>query len=266
MAITTISKTFSNVASPIINAVQSVLPIVCGVPESALSGISDRYILELTADLGGNVLGFGTGKHEFTVHAYLQDKIVLTSQSNWEGIVQSMPGVGELIKGVDTVSQAALGRTAISTVSTQRKWTGSEPIGLIFKLKFEAVNDVYREVLLPCMGLQSLTLPRGGVMNTVGLIPPGPSPFTLTQSGKTEFETRGENITINIGNFISFRSVIVRNVRVTYENRMSDVGPIGAEVELTVETWRMLTREELQAAYKEQMSTTTTGTLGQGNK
>jgi len=259
MPINTISKTFSNVTSSIINAVQSVLPVVCGVPESVLSGVSDRYIMELTADLGGNILGFGTGKHEFTVHAYLQDKITLTARSEWAGITQSIPGADQAIKELDTVTQALFNRTAITTLSTQRKWGGSSPISLTLKLKFEAVNDVYQEVLLPCMGLQSLTLPRGGVANKIGLIPPGPNPYTLTQSGNTEFETRGEVITINIGNFISFRSVIVRSVRVTYENRMSEVGPIGATVDLEIETWRMLTREELQGAYKEKMSMSTTG-------
>lgn len=265
MSINTISKTFSNVATPIMNTIKSVLPIVCGVPESVLGSVSNRYILSLYADLGGNFVGYGAGKHEFTVHAYLQDKIVLHSASKWEGIMQSLPGeIVGMINKADTALQAAAGVTAIATVSKQRKWAGSEPIQMTFKLKFEAVNDVYKEVLEPCMGLQGLTLPRGGFAG-FGMIPPGPSPFTLRLNDGTDRDkilARGENITINIGDFIGFQSVIVDDVTVTYENRMSDAGPIGAFVDLKVSTWSMLTRAELQGAYKEKLSISSTESLG----
>lgn len=261
MPTTTISKTY-NVVSPIINAVKSFIPVVCGVPESALTGISDRYILEITADLGGNYLGFGPGQHEFVIHAYLQDKIVLHAASEWQGIMSAFPGGAEaegLIKMADTATQVATGFSAISTVSTQRKWTGSNPITLNLRLKFEAINDVETEVLTPCRVLQGLTLPREGMKNNViGLIPPGPSPFTLSQGEMA----RGEQITVNIGNFIGFSSVIVKNVKVTYENRMSYSGPIGAEVDLTIETWRMLTRTELNSAYLQKMQISGTNKIG----
>ena len=43
---------------------------------------------------------------------------------------------------------------------------------------------------------------------------------------------------------------------------MSSQGPIGAEVDIAIETWRMLTREELAAAYEENLSMTTTSNIG----
>jgi hypothetical protein len=261
MPTTIISKTY-NVVAPIINAVSSFLPVVCGVPESALTGISDRYILEITANLGGDVIGLGPGQSEFVIHAYLQDKVVLNASSSWQGIMDSFPGgaeAGALIKLADTATQVATGFSAISTVSTQRKWVGSDPITIQLRLKFEAVNNVENEVLTPCRVLQGLTLPRAGLKNNViGLIPPGPSPFTLDQ----KVIPRGEQITINIGNFIGFGSVIVKNVKVTYENRMSYSGPIGAEVDLTIETFRMLTRGELESAYLQKMQVSGTNKIG----
>jgi len=96
-------------------------------------------------------------------------------------------------------------------------------------------------------------LPRGGLGNTIALIPPGPNPYMYKQTG-TGLGSRGENVVIDIGGFIRFRSVIVRSVKVTYENRMSAAGPIGADVELSIETWRMLTREELDKSYTEKVS------------
>jgi hypothetical protein len=265
MGINTISKTFSNVKTPIMNAIKSVLPIVCGVPESVLGSVSNRYILSLYADLGGNFVGYGAGDHEFTVHAYLQDKITLHSHASWEGIMQSLPGDAQnLIKKADTAIQIGTGVSAIATVSKARKWAGSDPIKMTFKLKFEAVNDVYKEVLEPCMGLQSLTLPRGGFAG-IGLVTPGPSPFTIPApdaSDRNKFASRGENISINIGDFLGFQSVIVEDVTVVYENRMSAAGPIGASVDLTVTTWSMLTREQLQGAYKEKLSISSIESIG----
>lgn len=247
MPITTFSKIYNSTSS----LIKKFLPTVCGVPESVLSGISDRYILSLYVFPAG-ALGYSTGgPAKLTIHAYLQDKFVMNSGSSWSGITQDIPGgIEALTRGLDSVSQLLFNRSIISTLSTHRKWTGSEPISFTFKLKFEAQNDVEKEVLQPCRSLQGLTLPHGGLDNTFFLIPPGPNPYKYEQ---TENNTRGESIVINIGNFLQFRSVIVKNVRVTYENRMSAAGPIGAEVELTIETWRMLTREELDKAYTEMM-------------
>ena len=254
MAITTISKNFGN-------AIKSVLPIVCGVPSSVMSGISDRYSVEISADQGGVFLGFGSGAHMFTINAYLQDKVSFTAGSKWEGIIQSIPGAETLQKTVDTVIQAAAHKTAISTMSTNRKWAGSDPIGINLKLKFEAVNDVETEVLLPCRLLQGLTLPSGGIEG-FGLTPPGPSGFAIKQGEKDDL-SRGETIAINIGNFLGFRSVIIKSVKVTYENRMSADGPIGAEVEMVIESWRMMTREKLSEVYDNKLEMSKTAeTLG----
>ena len=243
MAITTWTKTFGN-------AVKSVLPIVCGVPASVLNNISDRYSVEITADRGGVFLGFGSGAHMFTINAYLQDKISFTASSTWDGIITS--ALKEVQDTIDTAAQAIFHKSAISTMSTNRKWAGSAPIGISLKLKFEAMNDVETEVLLPCRLLQGLTLPSGGVEG-FGLTPPGPSGFAIKQGEEGDIG-RGETIAINIGNFLGFRSVIIKDVKVTYENRMSADGPIGAEVDLTIESWRMMTREELSAVYDNKLT------------
>ena len=240
-----------------INFAESLLPVNCGIPESVLQGISSRYIIKITAKLGTALLeqfnrsvgavpiGPG-GNREFTINGFLQDKISFSANSTWEGVTEGLPGnIGGFLKSIDTGAQAFFGRTAISTLSTRRKWAGSSPISLNLKLKFEAFSDPYREVILPCIGLQGLMLPRGGVANTIGLIPPGPNPFDLSLKGEQGTE-RGENISVDIGSrFLYFNSVIVKDVKVVMENRMSKSGPIGAEVDMTIETYQMLTREDL---------------------
>ena len=252
MPITNITKNFGN-------AIKAILPIVCGVPESVFSNISDRYRIEIVSQNQGegNVAGFGSGTEQFRINAYLQDKISFTGGTTWSNIAQDIPAYQRVIEKVDAAAQGIFGRTAKSAVSTQRKWSGTSPIGINLKLKFEAVTNVDKEVLIPCKLLQALTLPRGGIQG-FGLIPPGPNPYTLKQD---EDYARGENITINIGNFIRFSSVIVNSVKVTYENRMSADGPLGAEVDLSIETWRMLTREELEKAYNSGLTMNVTGNL-----
>jgi len=235
------------------SAVQSVLPVVCGIPESALNGISPKYIVKITATSGHailnkamNAVGLNNGgQREFTVYGYLQEKIVLNSGSNWEGITQSIPGSKELFDTAEAVAQGFFSKTLISTLSTRRKWAGSNPITIRMKLKFEAFDNPYNEVILPVIGLQSLTLPRSGIGNTIGMTPPGPSPFNFSLKGNPDTE-RTENIQLDIGShFLFFDSVIIKDANVTFENRMSASGPIGAEVDLNIETYQMLTREDL---------------------
>jgi uncharacterized membrane protein YgcG len=231
----------------------AAMPPTSGVPDSALNGVSPQYIVAITANLGTPVINQATGalgwnpntiSNEFTVYAFLQEKITLRAASTWEGVTEDIPGATSLLKAADTVSQALAGRSTISTWSTRRKWAGSEPIGIHMKLKFESFSDPYREVILPCVCLQGLTLPRGGILNAMFMIPPGPNPFDFSNKGGTPTE-RNEDIALSIGSFLNFDSVIIKNVSVTYENRMSSNGPIGAEVEIDIETYQMLTREDL---------------------
>jgi len=265
-----ITTNFNDAVSPILNSIKSMLPVVCGTPDSALNGVDPKYVVSITATLGASLMkqatGGVTGNKSFTVNGFLQDKIVLNASSNWEGLTASIPGAAQsVIKTADTALQALTGRTAVTTVSTRRKWAGSAPISLTLKLKFEAFSNPYNEVILPCMGLQGLTLPRGGWANTVGLIPPGPNPFDLSLKGDIKKE-RGENITIDIGGgFLKFGSVIIKSVQVTFENRMSKDGPIGAEVVLGIETYQMLTREDLLGTIGKSIIDVTEGqSVGQG--
>jgi len=261
---------FSDAASPILNGVKALLPVVCGTPDSALHNVDPRYIVCITATLGKSLIkqftGGATDSKSFTVYGFLQDKVVLSASSDWEGLTASIPGnIDKWVKLGDTMAQGLTGRTTKTTLSTRRKWAGSAPISLTLRLKFEAFSSPYREVILPCMGLQGLTLPRGGIANTFGLIPPGPNPFDVSLKGDIERE-RGENISLDIGGgFLKFNSVIIKNVQVTFENRMSKDGPIGAEVLLTIETYQMLTREDLLGTIGKSIIDVTSGeSAGQG--
>jgi len=245
------SKTFKSAQTWVIGKAKNMLPVIVGVPESVLSTVSNQYLVTITAEFGGALGGPNISGREFTVNAFLQEKIQLSAASSWEGITQDIPGYDAVMGKLNATTQMASGRSMKTPWSTRRKWMGSDPITLTLKLKFEAQNDVEKEVLWPCMGLQGLTLPRGGFLGQLGIIPPGPNPYTW----KTEGKQRGEHITVNVGNFLKFDHVIVKNVDVVYENRMTAKGPVGAEVAITIQTYEMLTREGLQKAYGEVFAT-----------
>ena len=242
MAITTFSTNFGD-------SLQNAAPVICGLPSSVLNGISPFYIVVLNAFKGNQPSPY------LTINAYLQENFVLAAGSKWEGISQMFGGVddtADTVVQLGTTALSAIGvgdpRSLVSAASSRRKWKGSEPINIKMKLKLEAVNDAYTEVILPCMRLKQLTLPREGNAGGFFLIPPGPSPFNI---GKNAFN---DVIELSIGGFLNFSytncgGVVVNNVSVTYENRMGSVGPIGAVVDIDVSTYQMLSQEALSRVY-----------------
>lgn len=237
----------------ILNTIKSFLPIVCGVPQSALNDVNKaKYSVTIRAfPPGENV------RPSVEINAWLQEKIEFSVASDW---IATQDLLGSIKDAVSSGVQLITGKTLNSTMMTRRKWKGSSPISLNLKLKFEAINDVGEEVLKPCYGLKALVLPSGGgefAKEQFFLNPPGPNPFYLGNAA-AEFEIPGTNykpfgpgeqISIDIGGFLKFESVILKNVKVTFENRMSKKGPVGALVDLTIETYEMLTRESLSKCY-----------------
>ncbi len=60
----------------------------------------------------------------------------------------------------------------------------------------------------------------------------------------------GERISVQIGNFIAFPSVIVKEVNPVFDARMDEFGcPVSAKVDITFETYEMLTKGELANAF-----------------
>lgn len=245
MSILGYTKNFNLSPGSVIAGVRKLMPINCGLPQSLVSTISNRYVVTINSKPAG-ALAENASKLEkpHTIYAYLQEKITFTCASNWGNVGQMFEGITDFSS---TVSQSFTQHSFESTIASRRKWTGSEPIKITMKLKFEAIDDVENEVLTPCSALQALTLPRNG-LNMMGssffLVPPGPSPFKWFKG-----QERGDEISINVGNFIFFNSVIVTSVEVVYDSRMSNLGPIGADVTLQLESYEMLTKKGLSDVY-----------------
>jgi hypothetical protein len=155
-------------------------------------------------------------------------------------------------------------------------WKGSSPMRLSLLMRFEAVIDPLLEVLQPLRILGSLTLPvetsstTGSALPFLG--PPGPSPFQLqlqksVRSAKLKEVASvvnsfqgGDQIQIEIGEFLTFFNVIVREVALAVPIKFDISGnPMSATVNVLFETYEMMTAESFRSSFKN------SSVLGDGN-
>lgn len=234
MAISTFSTFFTNINDSIIDTVTQLIPEIFGLAPSVKNQVHPRYKVTIVSN-GGNRL------RPWSIEGVLQEKIVIKVASKWEEIGLFQIGNNELL----SLAFNKIGLSLVNTFSSRRRWTGSSPINISMKLKFEAEANTFNEVTKACAKLQGLALPSGG-LNALGgklfLRPPGPNPWGTTDLG--------EKISIRIGqNWLSFDSVIVEDVTTEFENRMSIDGPIGALVTINLSTYELMTKESLETAY-----------------
>lgn len=216
-------------------------------------------------------------RNKVTVIAPLQEDIRIHVESRWEPLVST----SLLAKGNLVVQALSGGRRGLITKATSRRvWSGSSPMVLSLKLKFEAVESPFREVTEPCRLLESMALPSepsavdfsGGLTddlkNAVSAVPllgpPGPSPFTLEGILNLNKKTSdinlsstladlkgGDKIMVELGRFITFYNVIIREVSSSVPIRFDPNGdPVGAQVNVIFETYEMMTVESLSKAFE----------------
>lgn len=242
MSLQSISQSFSSAGSSVINAVKNLLPLHLGIPEGIKQGISSQYIVTILneSDAGG------MKREPVQIDAMLQEKFVMETHSHWKSIGQ-MFGFGQNADTLGLVFQGLSGQAFNFSMSTRRIWQGTDPLSLRLKLRLEAFQDQVMEVTAPCARLQAMALPSESKAGGIFLTPPGPNPFYLRSVGIGPGE---DKISIIIGSWLIFSPVIIKRVQVTYESRMGYNGPIGADVDIEFETYQMLTKNDLQTAYR----------------
>lgn len=217
----------------------------------------------------------------------LQGPISLSASGIWENFI-STDVSGPVSNLVELISNYRV--SLVTKASLRRKWKLSTPLSMEIVLKFEAVEDPYKEVVEPCKILQSLVLPSEGTnkympgqinfnllkpktwseaLKVTSLLPcvhpPGPSPYSLEDILNVDSDLislykrdailsgkrGGDFITIGFGTFLYFENVILRKAAVQYEPRFDFKGnPISATVALDFESFEVLTKETLDRAYQ----------------
>jgi hypothetical protein len=220
-----------------------------------------------------------TSKKVGRVPAILQDKMQFRITSDWQPVVSPSD-----MKGANIFLQAVSGgrMSAVASITSRRIWMGTSPVNISLTLRFEAISNAKTQVVIPCMNLKKIAAPAKGktefTMGIVGgtiplLAPPGPHPFALPEGdidaeakvSRSEvskakqvaqdlqkFMMEGQDtISVSIGKLWHFKSVIVKEVEVTFDNKYTSEGdPISATAQLLFETYEILTKEDIEEVYQ----------------
>jgi hypothetical protein len=239
-------------------SVSSYLPTSHKVVGQRFDGdrLSDAYVIKVRSKA-----------LKYTVIAFMQDKIGVRVGSNWEPFLP----LGTVGKVAQDAFQALFKKALVTRFTSRRIWRGTSPIEMNLTFNFQAIDDPYNEVVLPAQVLMQMCLPGEGerFANTIPLLtPPGPSPYKIgggneevidynrvnaNKSSKDNIQSglkylgKGDEIDIKIGNFMHYKSVIIKDVQPVFDTRMHKSGyPIGAEVNIVFETYEIMTKEALE--------------------
>lgn len=199
-----------------------------------------------------------------TVVAYLQDQTSFRITSEWE------PFLPMAVSGVaNQLSQLVTGHSLVSRFMTRRIWKGTSPVEISLTLQFRALTSAYTDVVQPVKSLMQMALPSSADPITIGrfklpfLSPPGPDPYSgeavnqqalasVSDSDRQTIQSivretkAGDLISIHIGTFLQFHSVIVREVNPVFDQMMDEHGnPLSASVTMVFETYEILTKEQV---------------------
>ena len=264
-AVTEAAKMSKKTAQP-----RNAIPVEYGYTVADGKKLPPEYLVRITSY-----------RNWCTIIGILQEEIRTRVESRWEPFVPtSLLATGNILLQALTGGKRAL----VTKATSRRVWMGSTPLLLSLNLKFQAVENAFNEVIEPCRLLQSIALPSepgsavdweglkkdakvGGLIEAASKLPalgpPGPSPFTLegilntvsshnelTPSGIKEGLKGGDYIEVQLGRFLTFRNVILKEVSVAHHIKPDPQGnPISANVNLIFETYEMMTNESLKKAY-----------------
>ncbi len=209
-----------------------------------------------------------------TVIAPMQEDLMMSVDSQWVPLVPL-----SLLSNANIAIQAFSGgkKSFATKAATRRIWTGSSPMQLSVRMRFEAISDAFQEVQEPCRLLMAMAMPSLKARNGERadseeekwhdflpfVSPPGPTPFAfegllnLRRSGAVgrlvenlDDGKGGDFIMIEFGKYITFENVIIKNVSCITPIKFTAGGyPISATMNIVFETYEMMTVEGLQQAF-----------------
>jgi hypothetical protein len=218
-----------------------------------LENSNPNYLISIfgTDELGNQI---GTGNNPLLgILSPMPEEFSIETASSWHSIldgvlktaIASIPFVGQ--NGAELVSRiAALSGNSLATVaSSQLLWESTSPISFNIPLRFSAVRDADKDVTQPILKLLSLVLPstrdtgNETADNNLPLLAPGPSFYTSYA------------VHIAIGNMFIFENIIVRSVSANFTTLSVTAGDfLYADVNVQIDTSRILTKKGLTAAFK----------------
>lgn len=180
------------------------------------------------------------------VVARVPEEVSIQLSSEWDTPLLQGGSGGFLEVGF----QELLGKSTKTQFASAQVWSGSSPIDITLPLEFYADQNPKTEVIDPIVRLAKMALPRkSGKGNNQGLFtPPGPRIFGLKNGS-----SGNDQISIDIGNFLNFKKVIITAVNPTFVTRdLTKNGlPLKATCEVTFRSMFSLTGDEFAGMFKD---------------
>lgn len=234
---------FSSSANPEVQAITKPMEYSGYVPDMT-GGVPPQYIVTIQ------------NASNWVVKAILQEGLSFSTSSKWEPFIS--PSFSESANMIGQLFHVSL----VPRWASRRIWKGTEPLTIQLKLKFEAINNAWSEVVRPCKRLQQMVLPSTLQGKIPLIVPPGPWPFSFNDDIiknysashiGAEFNTFfgvGDVIMIRIGRLIRFSNVIVSEVQVNMAPKLTvDGHPISSDVIITFQTYEIMTKDAMEDAY-----------------
>lgn len=160
---------------------------------------------------------------------------------------------------INTAAKILSGTSLTSQLMTAQVWEGSDPVDMSLEVVFLAESDPIREVLEPIKQLLGLVLPagKGGVMTPPGpvwssdLISQAQDSSLAQQAGVPSAGSVPGTISLTIGNYLYFESVVITNVNVVWHSVIHSSGiPIRADVTIQFITYYIPVVEDLSTIFR----------------
>lgn len=182
------------------------------------------------------------------VVARLPEELQFQLSSEWDTPLLQGGGVGGIL---ESLVQEGFGVSTKTQFASAQVWSGSSPIEITLPLEFYAENNPRLEVIDPIIKLAKMALPRksgGNGASERGLfVPPGPRIF-----GFNTQNIQNDQITIDIGNFLNFKKVVIVSVNPVFKTRdmLASGEPLSVTCEVVFRSMFSLTGEDFESMFK----------------
>jgi hypothetical protein len=182
----------------------------------------------------------------------------MATQANWDSRLPSsvadiaqnvvQGATGQILGGVtNSIFEGTRQFTNFNRIAqsfSHQVWLSSAPIELSLTLLFDAFDNSTEDVGEPIARLMSLVQPyrgAGGVGHE-----DGSEHALLSAPGPSLYQPDRGRVSIRIGKFLYFHSVVLRGVQPTWDSKFDTAGvPIAAACDVTFATINMPSREDV---------------------
>lgn len=179
----------------------------------------------------------------FSVSTPMDETFSISMSSEWstpfaKSNTENLQGLGVSQNKADLLNflMQGAGLNAKSKAQTVQVWESSSGISMTIPFTLIAYTDAAKEVRDVSKNLLKLQAPS---LAGAGLMLQAPGPTVAGEFAKSlKISDSGRDITLQIGNFLTLRHCIVKNVDVQYDSRFDVNGvPISAKCTVAVESF-----------------------------